>query len=227
MKLWHHRPLGPERSTYFSEQEFLSLRTAASARFRNRSSGEPVRYPGSQTLPIYVLPLAYPLPEDALQPMANLKACMVSDNVLHGYLRADVDYEHRQGHIWVAILDGDKYLPIGQTIFLAEITYPAEKPPTPTEPPPPGEFRLKLEAPVEKKKSPAGQWVDEALISKWWLFYTWILPPYRQHRIFKSSVDYFSAWHPGFILREREPHLMSALKENPEHLPQDKSIIWS
>ena len=203
------------------------MRSAAGLRFPGHNVWEPLGYPGRETLPVHIMPLIHPLSPQLQTPLDELHERMRNDNVLHGFIEPYVRYEHRQGHIWVAGIDHEKFLPIGQTIFLAELKRPVEaEPSAPAEKPSDGPvLRLVAKAPEETRHEEG--LFDEKRVARWWLFYTWIQPAYRFHKIFKFSVDYFHRWHPDFVLRESAPALMEGLKQHPEHLPSQRAITWS
>ena len=228
MRFLHYRDSGLPKESYFTTRELHFLRTLASVAFPAHTAWAPLDYPGNDTLPLQIVSLAYPLPPEFLSKINFLHDGMLNDKVLHGYIDPNVTYEHRQAHLWLVTLDDDVHLPVGQTIFLADML-PGEGTPEASPEPEsyPTELRLKVESkPIEEKRREAAVF-NESRVARWWLFHTWLQPQYRDQKIFKSSVGYFREWHPGFVLREREPHLMSALKLHPEHLPDDQAIRWS
>ncbi|MEI8342748.1 MAG: hypothetical protein WCH43_14585, partial [Verrucomicrobiota bacterium] len=220
MRFLHHREAGLPKESYFTTREVDFLRTLASVSFPTHTAWATLNYPGSQTLPLHIVALPYPLPVEFLPKINFLHDQMLQDKVQHGYIDPNVTYEHRQAHLWMVTMQEDVHLPVGQTLFLADSirTEGNQPPPADPEPSPPG-LRLKIEPkPIQEKKRELAVF-DESRVARWWLFHTWIKPQYRDHKIFKSSVDYFRKWHPGFVLRERQPSLINALKMHPEHLP--------
>lgn len=102
------------------ERDVKALRTAAEIAFPELNVWHSVDYPGKETLPIYALPLVYPLPDDAQHAINQLREHMCHDGVAYSHTQAVDRQEHRQGHIWVASIARGEYLPIGQALFLAE-----------------------------------------------------------------------------------------------------------
>ena len=45
---------------------------------------------------------------------------MWDDGVMHGYTETKFQHDHRQGHLWLVTLGIGRFVPIGQSIFLAE-----------------------------------------------------------------------------------------------------------
>jgi len=219
---------GLPKESFFTTHELDFLHVLASVAFPTHAAWAELKYPGSNTLPLQIIPLAYPLPDEFLSRINYLHDLMLEDKVAHSYIEPNVSYEHRQGHLWLLSMNDDVHLPIGQTIFLADIRRAGEIQQVPVETTVyPSELRLKTEPWTSAETRPAQTVFDETTVARWWLLHTWIKPQYRYHKIFKSSVDYFREWHPGFVLREREPGLAYALKMYPEHLPNDKAVPWS
>lgn len=186
----------PPREAYYTRRELSFLRDCAAEENPDHTVWHLLKYPGSFTLPIYLLALPTPFPEELSAPLETLHQEMRSDGVSHGYMETSYHHDHRQVHLWVAKLGIRKFLPVGQTLFLAE-------------------------------KRKADSILGGGFVTKWWLLYTWIKPAYRSQKIFQSSLDYFRAWHPHFVLRDNTPVLMAALKKHPEHIRDEtKKVHW-
>ena len=110
----------PPRDTYFTRSELRYLREHSSANFPDQTVWTLLKYPGSFTLPIYLLALPTPYPEELTAPITTLHREMHTDGVAHGYMETRYEQDHRQVHLWIAKLGIRKYLPVGQTLFLAE-----------------------------------------------------------------------------------------------------------
>ena len=228
MRFLSHRASGLPKESFFSNQELNFLHTLASVAFPSHAAWADLKYPGSDTLPLQIIPLAYPLPDEFISRIEFLHNSMLEDKVIHGYIEPNVSYEHRQGHLWLVSMSDNVHCPIGQTTFLADLRRQDEIEQAPAEPEPhPTGLRLKKEPMPGAENRMTHTVFDESKVARWWLFHTWIKPQYRDHKIFTASVDWFRKWHPGFVLREREPRLMNALKMYPEHLPDNKALPWS
>ena len=229
MHFRRHRGPALARESYYTAEELQFLHTVASVSFPGHPPWCELAYPGSGFLTVEIIAVTYPLPSGLLPPLERLHERMNDDKVIQGYIEPHVSYEHRQGHLWVAAIGEGVHLPIGQTIFLAD-SHPSEPVDRPAAQPVAGtgELHLKIEPEPDpaQEQSAAQPVFDETKVVRWWLFHTWLMPEYRNRKIFKCSVGYFRQWHPGFVLREHEPRLKSALRIHPEHLPDNTAVKW-
>ena len=110
----------PPRSSYYTRRELKFLRECSGKNFPEQTVWTRLKYPGSFTLPVYLFARPTPFPEELAAPVTTLHQEMRSDGVPHGNMEMSYQHDHRQVHLWVAKLGIRKYLPIGQTLFLAE-----------------------------------------------------------------------------------------------------------
>ena len=110
----------PPRETYYTRREIGFLRDCSAENFPGQAVWKLLKYPGSFTLPIYLLALPTPFPDELGSPLENLHKHMRDDGVAHGYMETSYQQDHRQVHLWVVKLGIGKFLPVGQSLFLAE-----------------------------------------------------------------------------------------------------------
>ena len=110
----------PPREAYYTRSELHYLKDCASENFPEEPVWALLKYPGSFTLPIYLLALPSPFPGELNSPIETLHQEMRKDGVSHGHMETSYQHDHRQVHLWVAKLGIRKYLPVGQSLFLAE-----------------------------------------------------------------------------------------------------------
>jgi len=110
----------PPRETYFTRRELRFLRDCSSESFPGHPVWKFLKYPGYFTLPVYLLALPHPYPDELISPIEALHQEMRADCVPHGYMETRFQHDHRQVHLWVARIGMRKYIPVGQTLFLAE-----------------------------------------------------------------------------------------------------------
>jgi len=195
LKLLHRLNL-PSRDSYFTRRQIRFLCELSAEQFPGQEVWKRVKYPGARTLPVHLMAMPERFPEELCAPVEGLHNAMLGDGVMHGYTQTSYQQDHRQGHLWLVTFGLGRYVPIGQSVFLAE-------------------------------KRRADDSLGGGFVSRWWLVHTWIMPAYRNQKIFRSSIEYFEAWHPNFDIREATPPLKKAFKDYPEHLHEcDKPLRW-
>jgi hypothetical protein len=110
----------PPRDAFYTRRQGRFLRERSAENFPGQTVWKLLKYPGSFTFPIYLLALPDPFPEELIAPIETLHKEMIDDGVTHGNMETRYQQDHRQVHLWVAKLGMGKYLPVGQTLFLAE-----------------------------------------------------------------------------------------------------------
>ena len=110
----------PSRESCYTRQEVRYLRDTAADEFPDETIWTKLKYGGAMTLPVHILPLVIPLPPEVRGPIDFLYQAIRDDGVWDGYFHEGNVHEHRQLHLWVATLGFGRYLPIGETVFVAE-----------------------------------------------------------------------------------------------------------
>jgi len=66
------------------------------------------------------MPMPERFPEELFAPIEALHRTMRESGVQHNYTETSSQQDYRQGHLWLVTIGLGKYLPIGQSTFLAE-----------------------------------------------------------------------------------------------------------
>jgi len=110
----------PSRNTYFTRREIRFLSDMTAAMFPGQAAWSQVKYPGALTLPVHLMPMPERFPEELFAPIEALHRTMRESGVQHNYTETSSQQDYRQGHLWLVTIGLGKYLPIGQSTFLAE-----------------------------------------------------------------------------------------------------------